>query len=360
VIAEHRLEEILPVCSKVVFMERGRVVLNTGPRRIGSAMKKIGSDMAAALPACVRIYAEFRDGETPVSVKETKQWLEQHARPKTERKEEQADSTGGEPSVILDDVWFRYEKKAGDVVKGVSLKVRKGTVYSVVGGNGVGKSTLLSVIGGVNRPYRGKVALLGRELGGIGRRERYRGLLGYLPQEPQNLFRRSTVQKDLEEMAAAVFPDRQAARSKLERTVAFFHLGPLLERHPYDLSGGEQQCAALAKVMLTEPEILLLDEPTKGIDAIFKERFSGLFTALKKAGKTIVLVSHDLDFCAGCSDDSALMFNGEIISEGATRKFFTGNGFYTTSANRIARGVFPDALTCEEVIRLCRNHLTGD
>ncbi len=160
-------------------------------------------------------------------------------------------------------------------------------------------------------------------------------------------------------MAESVFPSRQDAKDHLERAVDFFQLEPLLERHPYDLSGGEQECAALAKVLLTEPQILLLDEPTKGIDAVFKEKLSGLLTALKKAGKTIIMVSHDIDFCAACSDFSALMFNGEILAENPTGKFFAGNGFYTTSANRIARGVFPDALTCEDVIRLCRENSTG-
>ncbi len=200
---------------------------------------------------------------------------------------------------------------------------------------------------------------MGRDLGQIGSRERYRGLLGCLPQEPRNLFRRNTLRQDLEDMAAEVWRDKAAAEAHLEKLVEFFRLGPLLERHPFDLSGGEQQCAALAEVLLMEPKILLLDEPTKGIDSVFKKKLAGLFTALKKAGKTIVMVSHDIEFCAGCSDECALMFGGEILAENSARKFFLGNSFYTTSSNRIARGVFPNALTCEEVIQSCRENLTG-
>ncbi|HAH78790.1 MAG TPA: cobalt ABC transporter ATP-binding protein, partial [Ruminococcaceae bacterium] len=264
-----------------------------------------------------------------------------------------------EPAVVLDDVWFRYDRKSADIVRGVSLKIRRGVLYSILGGNGVGKSTLLSVIGGIGRPYRGKVTLLGRDLERIGRGERYRGLLGCLPQDPRNLFRRSTVGQDLEDMADEACRGGAAAGARLSGLVDFFRLKPLLGRHPFDLSGGELQCAALAKVLLTEPKILLLDEPTKGIDSVFKKKLADLFAALKRAGKTIVMVSHDLDFCASCSDDSALMFNGEILSENATRKFFIGNSFYTTSANRIARRVFPEALTCEEVIRSCREHPAG-
>ncbi len=365
VAAEHRLEEMLPVCSRAVLMEQGSIVLDTVPRRLGTEMKNQNSAMTAALPACVRIYSEFEKGETPVTVKEAKQWLKQTVsfRPGESAGSPaaaQAAPAGEKTAVALKEVWFRYGRSGKDVLRGVTLKVRKGIVYSVVGGNGVGKSTLLSVIGGIERPYRGTVTLLGRRLSRIAPGERHQGLVGFLPQEPKNLFRCSTVGKDLEEMALFQGGGRAAAESRLNRIVEFFHLGPLLNRHPYDLSGGEQQCAGLAKVLLTEPQILLLDEPTKGLDAVFKKRLAGLLSAFRKAGKTVLLVSHDLDFCAECSDECALMFQGELLSSGRTREFFTGNAFYTTSANRIARGVFPKALTCEEVIQLCRKNLIVD
>lgn len=366
VISEHCLEEVLPVCSRVVFMEEGRVAADTVPRRLGNSMKKLNSDMAAALPACVRICTEFVNGETPVTVGEARWWLEERIQPKKapenavpSRPNPPAERSESRAAVILNDVWFRYDKKSPDIVRGVSLRIDQDVTYGILGGNGVGKSTLLSLIGGVNQPYRGKVKLLGRCLDQIGSQERCRGLLGYLPQEPRNLFLCGSVRKDLEETAAEIFPDGASAKSHLDDLVNFFRLKPLLDRHPFDLSGGEQQCAALVKVLLTEPEILLLDEPTNGIDAVCKERLADLFGILKAKGKTVVMVSHDIDFCAECADECALMFDGEILSENSAKKFFLGNSFYTTSANRIARGVFPDALTCEDVIKSCRKKTTG-
>lgn len=349
ILSEHRLDEVLPVCTRVLFLEGGRIALDAAPRELGRGRRELGN-MAAALPACVRIYAGFQGGETPVTVKEAKQRLEQSFRPREKQKAAGSVPAPEQAAVTLEDVWFRYDRKAGDALRGVSLKIGRGVFYGLVGGNGTGKSTLLSVIGGIRRPWSGKVALLGRKLDSIPSGERYRGLLGCLPQEPQNLFRRSTVRKDLEETAPS--------RKRMEELIEFFGLEPLLERHPFDLSGGEQQCAALAKVLLTEPEILLLDEPTKGLDAVFKKKLAELLSSLKKEGKTIVAASHDLDFCAQCADVCALMFSGEILSENETRAFFTGNSFYTTAANRIARDVFPDALTCEEVIAACRNERT--
>ena len=349
ILSEHRLDDVLPVCTRVLFLRDGRIALNAAPRELGSCGNALG-DMAAALPACVRIGAELPGFDSPVTVKEAKQRLEQSFRPKAGQRAAGSVPVPERAAVVLEDVWFRYDRKGRDVLRGVSLKIGQGVFYGLVGGNGTGKSTLLSVIGGIRRPWSGKVTLLGRKLESIPSDERYRGLLGCLPQEPQNLFRRSTVRKDLEETAVS--------RARLEELIEFFGLEPLLERHPFDLSGGEQQCAALAKVLLTEPEILLLDEPTKGLDAVLKKKLAGLLSALKQEGKTIVAASHDLDFCAECTDVCALMFSGEILSENETRAFFTGNSFYTTAANRIARGVFPDALTCEEVIAACRNERT--
>jgi len=124
----------------------------------------------------------------------------------------------------------------------------------------------------------------------------------------------------------------------------------LLESHPYDLSGGEQQRAALAKVLLLEPKILLLDEPTKGLDAEFKQLFGAILRNLATAGTAIIMVSHDIEFCAEHADRCALFFDGDIVTEDTPRAFFGGNSFYTTSANRMARHLLPEATTAQDII----------
>jgi ATPase components of various ABC-type transport systems, contain duplicated ATPase len=355
ILSEHRLEEVLPVSTRVCFMEEGRIVLDCRPREIGSSMKQLRNDMFEALPAPVKIYSEFCGGESPVTVREAKEWLEQKigAIPREKTAAPQMED-GRTLAVELDDVWFRYERNAGDIVKGVSLKIPSGCLYSIVGGNGAGKSTLVSMIGGVNQPYRGRVKLFERDLRKVPHNERYRKLIGYLPQDSRCLFVKNTVRKDLYEMACALCGNKEEAEEQVNRVAAFFQLEALLNRHPFDLSGGEQQCAALAKVMLTDPKIILLDEPTNGMDFLYKKRIAEWMDRLKKEGKTVVLVSHDIDFCADHSDCCALMFQGEIITDAPTKPFFTGNSFYTTAANRISRGFSGSALTCEEVIALCR------
>ena len=127
----------------------------------------------------------------------------------------------------------------------------------------------------------------------------------------------------------------------------------LLVCHPYDLSGGEQQKAAIAKLLLLKPKILLFDEPTKAIDAYSKIKLSNIFHQLKKDGITIINVSHDIEFSALNSDRCAFFFDGEIVSIDSPDKFFSNNSFYTTGASMISRFRYKNVVTCEDVVKLC-------
>ena len=124
-------------------------------------------------------------------------------------------------------------------------------------------------------------------------------------------------------------------------------------RHPYDISGGEQQRAALAKVLLTQPDVLLLDEPTKGFDAEFKVTFAQILRRLVAAGTTILMVSHDVSFCAEYAHKCGLFFDGSLVAEGTPREFFSGNSFYTTAGNRMARHLIAQAVTVNDIIGCC-------
>ena len=172
--------------------------------------------------------------------------------------------------------------------------------------------------------------------------------LGILPQDPKSLFVKKTVREDLEEMTKD--------KALIEETAATCQITSLLDSHPYDLSGGEQQRAALAKVLLTQPKLLLLDEPTKGIDSFFKETFAEILANLKKQGITIVMVSHDVEFCARYADLVSMFFDGQILTTDTPRRFFGSNSVYTTSAHRMSRHVFGMAVTAEDVVTLFREN----
>lgn len=170
------------------------------------------------------------------------------------------------------------------------------------------------------------------------------------------MFVKDTVRADLEDALRTLSLPVAEQQPRMDAAVAAMALSPLLERHPFDLSGGEQQRAAIAKLLLARPDVLLLDEPTKGMDAAFRASFGALLRALCAQGTAVVLVSHDIEFCAAYAGRAALLFDGQILSEGRTRAFFAGNHFYTTAANRMARPWLPDAILCREVIEACRTH----
>lgn len=382
---EHRLEEVLAYADRVLVMENGGILALDTPEKLPSLIRE--NDMFQAMPVPMRIFEELSgEGDSPVTVREGREWLEgwreqqktsvSNQKNRTEGVEKWSDTPvsrniepqndskpsffGGlreriftkeetrqsQPVLEARDVWFRYEKELPDVVRDLNLKVQKGELYCLLGGNGTGKSTTLRLLGRIRKPYRGKLFLNGKELGTYREGELYGKLLGILPQNPQSLFVKDTVEKDLREMSV----DTGRLRDVIEKT----EIGHLLGSHPYDLSGGEQQRAALAKVLLLDPEIILLDEPTKGLDGFYKKKLAQILKGLTAEGKTILMVSHDIEFCAEYGDTCALFFHGSVVTSAPAREFFAGNSFYTTAANRMARKWYPDAVTAKDVIERCR------
>ena len=378
ILTEHRLEEVFACADKVVVMDRGEIVSVGSPLRVARELHASGNDMMAALPAPLRIFygveaarevglgksspdkaspEKAESSDAPLTVREGRRWLSRVASDDCAQRDAiPADApldAVEHPALSLKEVWFRYDRDLPDVLRGASLDVAPGSILSIMGGNGAGKSTLLRVACGISKPYRGTVRVFGRKLKDWKAGSLFDGCLALLPQDPQNLFVKKTVREDLAEMlASSRLPEADRAR-RIERVVDVTDIGGVLDSHPFDLSGGEQQRAALAKVLLTEPKILLLDEPTKGIDAFFKRQLASVLDDLKRDGVAIVMVSHDIEFCARHVDAVAMMFDGEIIAESTPRTFFSSNSFYTTAANRMSRHVFPRAITDEDVIGQC-------
>ena len=347
IITEHRLEDIFPYADRAVVMDSGRIIANDTPRNIGKQLYRENSPMFTAMPTAVRVFYGARgQGECPLTVREGRNWLSKnYVNPEVTGLPAEVPAEKREIALSLTDLWFRYEKQSMDVLRGVTAEIPAGSLCAIVGGNGAGKSTTLKAISGNCKPYRGKVKIFGKATEKYKGKELYRGCLAMLPQDPQSLFVKSTVRDELAEMTKD--PE------KLAQIASLCQVENLLDSHPYDLSGGEQQRTALAKVLLTEPKLLLLDEPTKGIDSFFKEKLAEILCKLREQGVTILMVSHDVEFCARYADQVSMFFDGQILTTDTPRRFFGNNSFYTTAANRMSRHVFNLAVTAEDVVALC-------
>ncbi len=341
IMTEHRLEDVLPVCSRSIVMDDGRIIYDGDVRGFAESVRarKIDRGLYLSMPASVQIYMGLEHGEDlhlPLTVPDAREWLADYDRKFRENGREPAvpgnagiDGKNGKVVCSLDEVSFRYEKNAEDVLRQVSLDIFENEILMINGSNGSGKSTMLSILANVYRPYSGRVRI-------------EKGLkTGMLPQNPELLFTRRSVKEELVDAR-----DRQ----QLADIVRFCRLENLLDRHPYDLSGGEKQRLALAKVLIVDPDILLMDEPTKGLDNEFKMQLAYMLEKLRQRGKTIVVVSHDIEFCAVAGDRIALLFDGEVAAIDTVRRYMSGNNFFTTAASRISRNVLEDAVTVQDVL----------
>lgn len=388
-LTEHRLQDIIPYADRVFVMDEGTLFLEGKPREIGTKLKEQHHGMFLSMPVPMQIYAGTDSALTcPLTVSEGRQWIREYIEEKgikkeqiqqaNQRLERQGEKNENEtagffghlkrqkentpPAIQMKDVWFRYEKDSPDVIQDLSLEVKKGEFYALVGGNGTGKSTTLSLLGRVHQPYSGRIYLDGKDLRSFSDRKLYCGYLGVMPQNPQSIFLKKTVLEDLysviggrKERPSSEYPISMKKEKAIEGIVSLTHLEGLLNRHPYDLSGGEQQRLALAKVLLLRPKILLMDEPTKGMDAEYKEELGSILKKLQSHGMTIFMISHDVEFVAEYADTTGLFFEGNVVTSKKTRDFFAGNNFYTTAANRMARGLFPEAVTGKDVVSCLTN-----
>ncbi|MDD2413961.1 MAG: energy-coupling factor transporter ATPase [Eubacteriaceae bacterium] len=376
ILSEHRFEEVLPGADRAVVMDGGRIVAADTPRRVGDELEAMGHDMFVAMPAPMQIVAGVGKNQAtepsarkddspfpwPITVREGRRWLDQwlsgrkvdhRALPERTASEQQTEDKA--PVVTMKEVWFKYDRTLPDVIRGLTLNIVPGEMFCIVGGNGTGKSTTLKLISGLVRPYRGKIKIMGKPVKGFDRETLYQQILGVMPQNPQSLFIKKNVELDLYEMLEEKKIPIEEKDDRVDEVIALTHLEDLLARHPYDLSGGEQQRLALAKILLMKPQVLILDEPTKGLDNHYKLELGEILKHLQKEqGVTIIMVSHDVEFCARFADRCGLFFDGNLVTTGSPRAFFSGNSFYTTSANRMSRHCFENAVTAEDVIALCK------
>ena len=412
-LSEHHLGEVYALSDRILVLSEGQLLSDAPPQQTSRALYQAHHAFFLSLPSPTRIFEQLPHGTDqtpPLSASQGRQWLQAYL-PEHPPKQA-ADGTtssflgkesGGEPSALATssflgrgcgcpvdtsaggrstdradrreggepfvptkgfpqrnspekevfrecrEVWFRYEKDTPDILKSCSLTIHRGELLTILGGNGTGKTTLLSLLAGCQKPYRGQLLQEGHKV--PLRQNAFRDT-ALLPQDPKTLFVRSTVREELYDMLSDSGLSSQEQEERLHEVIELCGIAALLPQHPYDLSGGEQQKAALAKVLLTRPKLLLLDEPTKGLDHAYQRRLVQILHRLTAEGTAVVAVSHDIAFCADYADRCALLFNGQIVSEGRPKAFFAANSLYTTDVCRMTKGLLPQTVTVKDVLSL--------
>lgn len=365
IISEHRLEKLFPLADRVVVMDKGEIISDKPPRETGTALEYWNGaphPMYYGLPQVMRLFPEnlaIRNDynvawKSPLTIREGRLLAEQLLDGKLLLNDSfcgpnyELNSSKCIPIIEAKDLWFRYQRDGDDVLRGLSFSIESPMIYCLLGGNGAGKSTLLKALCNIIEPQRGHIKINGDILGKASQSEILGRELAMVPQNPQSLFTEITVEEEIVEPILRSDMEPDAMVSQAEEMMELMEISHLRKSNPYDLSGGEQQRLALGKVLMLKPKILLLDEPTKGLDPFFKLSLGKIMRKLVEAGTTILMVSHDIEFCASYGDKCGMFFDGEISSSGTREEFFRGNSFYTTTANKILRKWNYNIVTCEE------------
>ncbi len=343
ILCDHKIDEVYDSLDRLICLDNGKIIANDSPRNVPGQLQ----NFQGFLPVPTQIYMQLsKEDNYPISTIEGKRFLKKLIPTVTkDRLTIAKEKTFKGKAIEIKELCFKYERKSEPIIQDLNLNIPKNSLYSIMGNNGIGKSTLLKLITKQLKPDFGTIKIFDKNIKSYKDKELFTNFLAMLPQNPLTLFLKSTVKEEIE----------QCFDTDKEKYIKLFNLEPLLNKHPFDLSGGEVQKLGLLKVLLSDPSIIILDEPTKGMDYYAKEDLGQLLTTF--TDKTVIIVSHDLEFCGKYSDFVALFFDKSIVTQGKPQDFFINNSFYTTVAHKMSKDLFYNTITKKQVIELCQNNL---
>ena len=314
IMTEHRLDDVFSMADRVIIVENGKIKYEAPPRKICKLISESDNEVLKGfLPVLTKMYLKIEEHikseEIPLTVKEAKLWA---ARRKWNVKETKGQYNMSNCIIKCNNIYFKYDKYGKNIIQGLSLNIHKGEFLAIVGGNGSGKSTFLKIMAGLLKQQKGKI-IISPDDKSLTDRENV--AIGYLAQNPMLHFIYDNVKDEIYKRYNNINSDY------IDKLIRLFNIEDIMDKHPYDISYGQKQKLALITVLLTNPDILLLDEPTKGLDPESKKEFEKLLFELKNNGKTIIVATHDIEFAANNANRCAMIFEGEITSSQETGKF---------------------------------------
>lgn len=350
IMIEHRLERCFHLADRVLFMERGEIVCDGKAREKACEAIKRGMPF---IPPVARFFTGLHLPSVPITVKEGRKLLRSYLSEKNPNGEKKAalgfqnvyarDLKKQKSVVSLKNVWFTYPG-GEEALQDASLEIKEGEFVAILGENGAGKSTLLKHMTGVLQPGRGRVQVLGKDMGKNGYKE-IRRFTAYLSQNPNDYLFQDTVEDELLfTMKNFGLKDPALVEAMLEK----LHLSRYRQTNPRDLSSGERQRVALASVLVLGPKLIILDEPTRGVDYLLKVELGRLLQKETKKGSTVIVVTHDVEFAAEFASRVVMMFSGKIVSDGEKHEVLGQSVFYSPQIGKMCRGICEGVLTLAE------------
>ncbi len=347
ILVEHNLEDVFGIVDEVLLLDSSKLLIKDLKEEVNNYIRINNLDIKEALPSALQI-TNALDLKASYFVKDARNELINSFLNTTPNMQYNTPNLSDSTVIEAKGIFYSYARERQDILNDLTIKVMKGEILSVLGSNGSGKTTLLNVLSGVIKPYSGKVLINGKKIKEYKNNSLYINNLTVLPQNPLNVFLKKKVIDDLEDSLQIGGSNEE----EKNRIIELFQLEPYLYSHPFDLSGGEIQKCALAKILLLKPKILFLDEPTKGLDAFAKKQLINILKRLQKEEVTIVIVTHDIEFSATISDRIAMLFDGKINNPTDVHEFFSNNILYTTKASLISKNFYENTVTNKEVIAL--------
>lgn len=315
----HKNEEIFAAADRIIWLENGEIIADLPPQKAAEKIAENYGHLIKLLPVASRIFSMKPKGEIPVEIAAGRAWLQKNS---DDFFAKSHGFSAGETVLECKRVGFAFER-TNVILYDLNFTVSRGEFFCILGENGAGKTTLLKLLAGLHRPVSGKIKIP-KNIS-----------TAYLPQNVMPLLGGDTLSESLGEKSVEI------AKS--------FGLGELLDRHPYDLSGGEMQRAALCILLGNGADILLLDEPTRGIDNTGKEQLSKMLRELCSRGKTVICVTHDVEFAAQNADNASFLFGGSLPAKEDRTSFFSDNVYCSSAAHRITKGIIDGCVSLDDL-----------
>lgn len=303
IMSSHTSQEVIDLCDRIIILDKGEIICDNSPIKAAE-----NDELLPFFPLCTSMFTQ-----RPLTVKGAMRY----ANCLTEK--EISPIAKEDEAVKLKNITFAYEKNEEDILKQLNFTAYRGCINSIIGSNGCGKTTFLKVIAGIKRVYSGKI--------------KSNGKVCYMPQNVKYLFTKERV------------GDEITVQTAKKLGIAY-----CLEQHPYDLSGGQAQSLAFGILLEQNADVLLLDEPTKAFDYYKKQELAKLLKQLCGDGKTVIMVSHDLDFVGDVSDYVSFLSDGIIAATGERRTVLSSLNYFTTQVRRITKGTLRTAVSLEDIL----------